>query len=78
MCHSNNNFFSNDTNRKLLAKSYDARLECDATLEPEDRTANAASCDNKKVSDIDGAQESTCTVPQADPAVSRFAVMVQL
>ena len=36
------------------------------------------SCENEKVSDINGAQESTRTIPQAHPAVSRFAVVVQL
>ena len=36
------------------------------------------SCDNEKVSNINGAQESACTVPQAHPAVSCFAVVVQL
>ena len=36
------------------------------------------SCENEKVRDIDGAQESTHTVPLAHPAVSCFAVMVQI
>ena len=36
------------------------------------------SCENEKVRDVDGAQESTHTVPRADPVVSRFTVEVQL
>ena len=36
------------------------------------------SCESKKVSDINGAQESTHTVPRDHPVVSRFAVVVQL
>ena len=44
MRHSKNNYFSRITHKqKLVAKKlakYDARLESDATLECEDRTAN--------------------------------------